>query len=56
MSKTSERLGRCVVVNEFNSKVTHVLTECNEKECSTRTMKCLSAVAKGAWLLQSECK
>uniref|UniRef100_A0A1X7VV49 BRCT domain-containing protein n=1 Tax=Amphimedon queenslandica TaxID=400682 RepID=A0A1X7VV49_AMPQE len=54
MSKTSERLGRCVVVNEFNAKVTHVLTESNEKGCCTRTMKCLSAVAKGAWLLQSE--
>ena len=36
--------------------VTHVVTYCDDSGCCLRTMKCLSAIASGKWLLNYNCE
>jgi BRCA1-associated RING domain protein 1 len=51
LSNVSEGL-RARVVKEFSNEVTHVITDCDDKECCSRTFKCLAAVCSGSWLLK----
>ena len=36
--------------------VTHVVCSCDENMCCTRTVKCLSAITTGRWLVDYQCK